>query len=523
MARLSESQRTAVEDEARPLCVIAGAGSGKTSVLTLRVAVRVRSGTADADHTMVCTFTRKAAAELRERLLAFGVPVSVTGPGRIPTPGVRAGTLHQLALSLIRRHCLDAGRPVPVVVEHRSALVRPLADGPGQAAVLGAEIGWAKARGLTPDGYRRAVDEETRHVAADPDTVTERFRAYEEALARRGALDLDDLLLRAAELLATDVGFAERMRWRYRHFSVDEFQDVNPAQFRLLQVLLGDARDLTVVGDPHQAIYGWNGADPTLLDRLPELLGPLGVRQLADNHRSTPPIVELADAVLGKARRYRARSVLAGGPDPVIASYDDEHAEADGVADGLLARHAEGVPWSEHAVLARTHDQLAVLARGLGRAGIPHRMARADDGFGRATGAPASADAGRVGAVDPASADVVELATFHRAKGAEWTSVFVTGVEDGLVPIAYAETDEARAEERRLLYVACTRAGRYLECSWARRRTTSMGRIVERSPSPWLPVEGSAVGARTGAGGRSAGPVVADRIAGLRAALERRP
>ncbi|HXW38597.1 MAG TPA: ATP-dependent helicase, partial [Acidimicrobiales bacterium] len=458
----------------------------------LRVAHRIRCGSADADHTVVCTFTRKAAAELRDRLAAYGVPVSTTGPGRVPTPGVRVGTLHQLARNLIRRHCVDTGRTVPIVVDQRAVMLRQLTDGPGAAAALAVEIGWAKARGLSPDSYEQAVAECHRHAPLPADEVAHGFRAYQAALDRRGGLDLDDLLVRSAELLATDVSFAERMRWRYRHLAVDEFQDVNPAQFRLLTSLLGQSRDLCVVGDPHQAIYGWNGADPTLLARISDLIGPLATLELTENHRSTPQIVATAEAVLGEDRAYRARSVAADGPVPRVTAYDDEWAEADGVADVLLSHHDAGVPWSEQAVLARTNDQLSVIARVLGRWGIPHRV-HAVPGDG--ADPPRPDGEAEVNAVTDhgsgPTTEAVELTTFHRAKGAEWTSVCVTGIEDGLVPVVHAVDDAARSEEQRLLYVALTRPARFLACSWARRRTTAGGRVVERQPSPWLPGVGA--------------------------------
>ncbi|MBV8463873.1 MAG: ATP-dependent helicase, partial [Acidimicrobiales bacterium] len=305
---LTDRQRAAAECPSLPLCIVAGAGSGKTRVLTLRAAARIHDGSAEADHTVVCTFTRKASAELRDRLIGYGIPVSVPGPGRVPTPGVRVGTVHQLALTLIRRHCVDHGAVVPTVLEHRGPLLRSVTDSPAAAAVLGVEIAWAKARGLTPDAYRSEIESGRRRAPGNAEEVVTGFAAYETALERRGAVDLDDLLVRAAQLLVADEAFATRMRWRYRHLSVDEFQDVNPAQFRLIRALLGDSPDLCVVGDPHQAIYGWNGADPTLLERLPQAFESLTVLQLADNHRSVPSIVELGDEVLGDLRRYRFRS-----------------------------------------------------------------------------------------------------------------------------------------------------------------------------------------------------------------------
>ncbi len=503
MSRLTTPQRVAVEHPSVPLCIVAGAGSGKTSVLTLRVAHRIRIGSAIADHTAVCTFTRKAARELRDRLATFGVPVSTSIlSGRVPGPGVRAGTVHQLALNLIRRHCLDAGRELPVIVEHRAAILRHLTGDPAAASVLASEIAWAKARGFGPEDYEQRADESERNAPTTRDAVVDGFRGYQAALDRRHGLDLDDLLIRSADLLDGDDRFAERMRWRYRHLSVDEFQDVNPAQFRLIGSLLGESRDLCVVGDPHQAIYGWNGADPTLLERLPDLLGPIEVLGLVENHRSTPQIVAAAHAALGGNAAYQARSVVADGPAPTFSAFEHETAEAEGVAGFLFERFDEGVAWSDQAVLARTHDQLATISQVLARSGIPHRLTPPPEGTVSADDQDGSEPrAGRIGAAS--ERDAVELATFHRAKGAEWTSVCVTGLEDGFVPIVYAAEGESLAEERRLLHVALTRAARHLACSWARRRTMANGRVVERQPSPWL--DEAALGAVGRSGGREDG------------------
>src|ERR1019366_1798652 len=232
LASLTELQLEAVSSPARALCIVAGAGSGKTRVLTLRVARRIRDGSADADHTAVCTFTRKAAHELRERLRLYGVPVSTpASAGGAPGPGVRAGTLHQLALTLLRRPALDSGQAPPVVAEHRYRTVRSFVGDPAAASVVDLEIGWAKARCLTPSTYAGAAAAAARTAVVPVDTIVAAFDAYQLSLLRRRALDLDDVLIRAADLLGEDPDFAERMRWRYRHLSVDEFQDVNPAQF----------------------------------------------------------------------------------------------------------------------------------------------------------------------------------------------------------------------------------------------------------------------------------------------------
>jgi superfamily I DNA/RNA helicase len=170
---------------------------------------------------------------------------------------------------------------------------------------------------------------------------------------------------------------------------------------------------------------------------------------------------------------------------PVVTAYDDDTAEAEGVAALLAGRAADGMRWSDQAVLARTHDQLAVVRRALTRAGIPHRTAPGPEASTPTGGASASGPGGGPGRRPPGE-DSVELATFHRAKGLEWSSVMVVGLEDGFVPIVYAESGPAREEERRLLYVALTRASTELFCSWSRARSTGQGRRVERQPSPWL-------------------------------------
>ena len=358
------------------------------------------------------------------------------------------------------------------------------------------------------------------------------YRTYEETLRRRGVIDLDDVLLRAHDLIERDAGFADAVRWRYRHLSVDEFQDVNPAQYRLVRTILGDRTDLFVVGDPNQAIYGWNGADPTLLLRLPRLIPSIVVHHLDDNHRSSPQVVGAAVAALGSGTSGTPRSTRPDGPVPVIRAFSDETAEAEGVVDTLQAWSAGGRSWSDQAVLARTNDQLALVAAALRRARIPYRLApgpearereagKTDDqaverassrGVGQAGGHRAGTGGG---SNDQNSA--VELATFHRAKGLEWTSVCVIGLEDGLVPISHAGTTEAWNEERRLLYVALTRASSELCCTWAQsRRSSSSGRRSDREPSIWV---GAITRACASMASQPARTDASKRIAELRAGL----
>ena len=228
------------------------------------------------------------------------------------------------------------------------------------------------------------------------------YRTYEETLRRRGVIDLDDVLLRAHDLIEQDPGFADAVRWRYRHLSVDEFQDVNPAQYRLVRTILADRTDLFVVGDPNQAIYGWNGADPTLILRLPRLIPAVVVHHLDDNHRSTPQVVGAAVAALGSAASGTPRSTQPDGPVPVIRAFADETAEAQGVVETLRAWSAGGRSWSDQAVLARTNDQLAVVASALRQARIPYRLGPTTEAAGRTRG---KADGHAVG---PASGQASE-------------------------------------------------------------------------------------------------------------------
>ncbi len=267
----------------------------------MRVAHRIRDGSADADHSLVCTFTRRAARELRDRLRLYGVPVSTPATkGRPPSPGVRAGTLHQLALTLLRRRAFDAGQPPPVLADQRYRLVRAIVGDPALASAIDSEIGWAKARGLSPRSY---ADEAARGRAtgrSPPNRSARPSRPTSTPWIAGARVDLDDLLGLAADALLSDHAFAEGVRWRYRHLSVDEFQDVNPSQFRLIRALSAERNDLCAVGDPNQAIYGWNGADPTLLDRLPETVPGMAVVRLDENHRSTPQVVRAAAEALGR-------------------------------------------------------------------------------------------------------------------------------------------------------------------------------------------------------------------------------
>jgi DNA helicase-2/ATP-dependent DNA helicase PcrA len=512
-SRLTLAQRAAIEAEDPLLCVVAGAGAGKTRVLTLRVARRVRDGSIEADRTLVTTFSRKAADELRTRLWSLGVS------------GVQAGTFHRTALGLLREHRARHGRPEPQLLPDRRRLLAEVATGdPRRVRALDGEIGWAKARLVAPDDYESEARRTRRRSGISAGQVAEVYARYEAERARRRLLDFDDLIVACADSMAGDAAFADAVRWRTRHLFVDEMQDVNPAQFRLLTTLLSDEPDLFVVGDPNQSVYGFNGADPTLLDRLPELLRGTRVIRLDENHRCTPQIVAVATAVLRQSEDAVAELALPAttrvdGPVPAVLAHADDAEEAAWAAGRAKMSRTPGRRWSSVAVLTRTNAQLAAVQAAMESAHVPCLVAGSDLG-------PASDLRGgwRKGAepdedgVDEATVDrdCVVLTTFHRAKGLQWPTVLILGLSSGLMPIASAQTAAAVEEERRLFYVALTRAEEELWCSWSESDGAGSGRT--RRPSPWLePVE------RTIAQlAREATPVAAAEVSARVAELRRR-
>ncbi len=542
VADLTPAQSRAVRTPATPLCVLASAGAGKTRVITRRIAYRVLTGSAQAHHVLALTFTRKAAAELRGRLVDLGL-----------RGGVNAGTFHAIAAAQLRQWWQDRGVRPPTLVTSKGRLIgqlarqRPALAGCDIAEVAG-HIEWAKARLIDPPSFTEAAG--GRPLPAPATEVAALYQRYQHELTRRGLIDFDDLLGRCAAALEDDAAFAAAQQWRWRHFFVDEFQDLNPLQHRLLRAWLGSGTDLCAVGDPDQAIYGWNGADPRLLGGFRTYWPDAEVISLDDNHRCSPQVVAVGMAVLaGQGRRLR--SSRADGPPPEVRSYPSDTAEAHGVAAGLRSTHHRGLAWSQLAVLARTNAQAAVLQPALRHAGIPYRLAggasllhqpmvRAamdsmrrqahlplrlvvadlaaeevgDNGDGDEGMAALVALAGELCRLDPsATAGVfvswlpaaagdddpgrdgaVTISSFHRAKGLEWTAVWVCGLEQGLVPLCHpAGGGVDEEEERRLLYVAVTRAQQELHCSWA--QTRSFGaRLVRREASPWLPaIEAAAV------------------------------
>ena len=530
---LTREQRDAVTTRASPLCVIAGAGSGKTRVLTRRIAWQTREAHVDPRRVLALTFTRKAASELRARLRRLGLRDAVS-----------AGTFHAVALAQLRRQAADAGRKPPEILEYRAGLLSRLRPDANRNTIsdLANEIGWARARLITPERYGDAAAAAGRRPPQGGAATAEAYADYEAAKRKRRVLDFDDVLATCYSSMISRSDVAAAHRWRHQHLVVDEFQDVNPLQFELLKSWIGDDSTLVVVGDPDQAIYGWNGADPDFINEIQHHIPGCAVLHLRTNFRSTPEILSAAGRVLDRDPQPSRRSP---GLDPTVDSClgNDEPAH---LARAVRSRHRPGEPWRHQAVLARTNAQLLPLRKALERHGIPVAATVESDILKRpdirdllgswpneGSLATAITDA-RMDAILPSDAeedevdedtaaafdtlisladdhlaldadatvrsftislrsgdrwssprDGVELATFHAAKGLEWPIVHLVGLEDGMVPIAHARTKAARAEEQRLLHVATTRAELELHVMWCSTRTMGK-RVVEREPSPWL-------------------------------------
>ncbi len=372
---LDPTQRDAVTSRAAPLAILAGAGSGKTRVLTRRIAWQSREQLIDPAHVLAVTFTRKAAGELRARIARLGVRQSVT-----------AGTFHAIALAQLRRRSEEQGRAMPALLERKVRILVPLLPTRGRDAVLQAselasEIEWAKARLVKPDGYEHAVAVAGRTTPRPPAEVAAIFRSYEREKRKRGLVDFDDLISGCADVLDRDHEFAAAQRWRFRHLFVDEFQDASAAQFRLLRAWLGDRSDLCVVGDPDQAIYGFAGADASYLDRFArwfpaDQFDDVGTVRLGSNYRSTPQVVAAASAVLGPPGRRRpaVHAAQPDGPLPEFTEYATAEDEARGVARAVRAAESAELRWSRMAILYRVNAQSALFEEALAREGVPFRV-----------------------------------------------------------------------------------------------------------------------------------------------------
>lgn len=526
---LDDAQREAASTLRGPVCVLAGAGTGKTRVITHRIAHGVDTGAYSPRRVMAVTFTTKAAGEMRGRLRALGVE------------GVAARTFHAAALAQLNHFWPQvAGDTAPTIVSGKVRLLGQAADAlrlrvdGATLRDVAARIEWRK---VTMRSIEQAARDRPEGVGGlDAGQLADLQNAYERVKDERRQLDFEDVLLACAGMLEAEPRVAAQVREQYRHFTVDEFQDVSPLQNRLLELWLGDRRDLCVVGDASQTIFSFAGAEPRFLLEFPDRYPDARVVRLERNYRSDTAILDVANELMrGRPGALQLRAEAAPGPLPTVTAYDDDVAEAEGIAAGVAAQLAEGIDPDDIAILYRANAQSAPLLAALAAKGIPASVLGGTRFFDLPEvrqalmalrgAAVAPTDAGFVAAVrdvlrslglteepPPAggalreawearaallrlaedapagttlrgftddllarakdqhepSMRTVTLATLHAAKGLEWEHVHLAGLAEGLLPISYATTFAAVDEERRLAYVGVTRAARTLSLTWAR-------------------------------------------------------
>ncbi len=388
---LDPEQREVVQALHGPVCVLAGAGTGKTRAITHRIAYGVQAGVYVPQQVLAVTFTARAAGELRTRLRELGAA------------GVQARTFHAAALRQLGFFWpRTIGGAPPALLEHKAALVADAANrlrlSVDRAAVrdLAAEVEWAKVNLLTPAGYPAAAVAAGRGNPGgfEVTVVARLLEVYEQAKTDRGVIDFEDVLLITGGILEQHPDAATQVRGQYRHFVVDEYQDVNALQQRLLDVWLGDREDVCVVGDPNQTIYSFTGASASHLLGFTTRFPKAKRVQLVRDYRSTPQVVALANALAEPVRQpagqgSRAADVLRliaqreAGPRPELRVHPDDEAEARGVAEAAAKLIKDGVPAAEIAVLYRTNAQSQALEQALADLGIPYLVRGGERFFSR--------------------------------------------------------------------------------------------------------------------------------------------
>ena len=443
---LDSQQRRAVLAPRGPVCILAGAGTGKTRTITRRIGYLVAQGHVRADQVLAVTFTSRAAGELRSRLANLGTLQAGTGQ-------VQARTFHAAALRNLRYFWPRVYGDTPwQLLDNKFRAVAQAARQLGVDSTtetlrdLIAEIDWAKASRITPDGYVVAATRRQRETPLAVAQVADVYNTYEElkVAGEVRMLDFDDLLSYMATALEEDQSVATEFRDRYRCFVVDEFQDITPSQFRLLQAWLGRRDDLTVVGDANQTIYTFAGAEPDYLLGFGRRFDNATVIKLESDYRSTPQIVDFAnDIIADGSDRFRAsgltlRGMRSDGPLPQLAEYPDEDQEAAGVASEIAALIAAGVPAAEIAVLYRVNSQSERIEAALDAHNIGYLVKGGEGFFERAE-------------IKQAMTLLTRLATNPDIAGADNSAAAVaTRIRGALHPVGLTEAEPAgeQAKER---------------------------------------------------------------------------
>lgn len=380
---LDEDQRVAATARRGPVCILAGAGTGKTRTIIYRIAHLIDSGFVSPQRVLAVTFTKRAAGEMQDRLAHMGIG------------GVQARTFHSAALRQLRYFWPQVAGDLPWrMLDNKFPLVGRAVRRvglPGSTDMVRdvlAEIEWAKSSLIAPDQYAERVAATPRTPPASAEAIAEAYRRYEEQKATPEGmlLDFDDLLLHTAGAIENSAAVAEEFREQYRSFVVDEYQDVTPLQQRVLEAWLGSRDDLTVVGDANQTIYSFTGASPAYLLNFSRTYPDATVVKLQRDYRSTPQITGLANTVIGRAAdrppgtRLELVGMRSAGPEPSFHAYDDEPTQAREIAGRILTLLHSGVPASDIAILYRVNSQSAVFEEALSEAGISYQV-RGGEGF----------------------------------------------------------------------------------------------------------------------------------------------
>ena len=535
---LDTEQRAVAEHSGGPLVVLAGAGTGKTRAMTHRIAYGALTGQRDPKQTLALTFTAKAAGEMRSRLRSLGVA------------GAQARTFHAAALRQLRYFWpMFAEGPFPELMPNKAGSVARVMGNLGLTVErelvrdVAAEIEYAAVSLLGIDEYAQQAHSRELPGGLSASAIVDIMRGYSDLKTERRLLDFEDVLLTLSGVLGTRADLVATVHSQYRHFVVDEFQDVSPLQYDLLMRWLGDRDSLCVVGDPAQTIYTFAGATSNYLLSTAQRFAGTTTIELVRNYRSRASIVEAANKVLFHtgSGALQLQPVREGGQPPSASEYADDVSEAAAAAQRIQAQIAQGVRASDIAVLFRTNGQSRDVEEALEARGISYVLRGGERFFARREVKEAmvllrsSAAARRTERLDTAVAEVlssigwqaqppsatgalrekweslnslvqlasdmqrnsqlpitlpqfsaeledrrehqfaptvdgVTLASVHAAKGLEWSCVHLIGLTEGLMPISYAQTPRDIAEERRLFYVAVTRARDSLDLSWARMR-----------------------------------------------------
>ena len=529
----AEEILTALDDEQRqvalatygPVCVIAGAGTGKTRAITHRIAYAAAIGVMNPQKVLALTFTARAAGEMRARLRSLGVPT------------VAARTIHSAALKqlLFFWPTVFGGR-TPDLLTTKTGYVKEAISRAGLVDKLGnssrellreiaTEIEWSKVSQIAPENYIEESKGRAERSRINPGQVAQVYEAYESLKRQERTIDFEDVLLLTTAMLEEEREVRERIQDQYRYFTIDEYQDVSPLQQRLINAWLGSRQEICVVGDPAQTIYSFAGATPVFLNTFTRRFPEAHVIRLTSGYRSTPEIIYMANAVLRSGLMgHEITSVNEHGSHPEVREYRDEAKEVTGVVEAIIKMTSSGIAAQDIAVLARTNSQLNTLERACLAAQIPYQVRNNERFFDRSDvrdflkgvrqasvipthdvswleelrtiaqpfitnsstdGITAllhlarelDADAAfspktlrtylreleeRAEQNNPPVMPVTTLATLHAAKGLEWDQVFLVGVNEGILPTHENAVDE----ERRLFYVGITRAKRHLSLSY---------------------------------------------------------